>query len=107
MIEPYLRADSFGHLLSIVSYSIDYKFILALVERWRPETHTFHLLFSECTVTLEEVYMLLGLPIKGKATNGIVNQDNAICEELLGAPLCEDTSMGQARGQGINLKYIK
>jgi hypothetical protein len=55
--------------------------------------------------------MLLGLPIDGRVINGRVNQDNSICNELLGAPLCEDTTtgqtLGQPRGQGINLKYLK
>lgn len=47
--------------------------------------------------------MLLGLRIKGKVVNGQVNQYNAICEQLLGADLIDDTT----RGQGINLKYLK
>lgn len=47
--------------------------------------------------------MLLALPIEGRVVNGRVLQDNAIHEELLVAPLCEDTT----RGQGINLKYLK
>lgn len=47
--------------------------------------------------------MLLGLSIKGRDVNGRVNQDNAIWEKLLGAPLFEDTTMGQ----GISLKYLK
>lgn len=47
--------------------------------------------------------MLLDVPIEGKAVNGRVNKDNTICEKKLGAPLFEDT----ARGQGINLKYLK
>ena len=55
--------------------------------------------------------MLLGLRIDGKAVNGQVNQDNNICNELLGAPLLDDKTkgdtFGQARGQGINLKYLK
>ena len=87
---PYLRGYSFGNLLNIVSYFIDYKFILALLERWRPETHTFHLPFGECVITLEDVYMLLGLPIDGKTVNERVNQDKSIYEELFGASLCED-----------------
>lgn len=47
--------------------------------------------------------MLLGLRVEGKAVNGQVNQDNAICEQLLGADLMDDS----ARGQGISLRYLK
>ncbi|RYQ84854.1 hypothetical protein Ahy_B10g104351 [Arachis hypogaea] len=39
----------------------------ALVERWRPETHTFHLPVGEVTVMLEDVSYILGLPINGEA----------------------------------------
>ena len=37
----------------------------ALVDSWRPETHTFHMPFGEITVTLKDVAMITGLPIKG------------------------------------------
>ena len=36
--------------------------ITAFVDRWRPETHTFHLPFDEATITLEDVHCILGLP---------------------------------------------
>ena len=39
--------------------------ITALVDRWRPETHTFHLPCGEMTVTLQDVSMILALPISG------------------------------------------
>ncbi|QHO46710.1 uncharacterized protein DS421_6g189940 [Arachis hypogaea] len=42
----------------------------ALVEPWKPETHTFHLPVSEVTVTLEDVSYILGLPINGEAVTG-------------------------------------
>ncbi|KAI5410898.1 hypothetical protein KIW84_056151 [Lathyrus oleraceus] len=90
---------------------MDYKFILDLLERWRPETHTFLLPIGECIITLEDMYMLLGLRIDGKAVNGRFNQDNNIYNELLGSPLLDDETegdtFGQARGKGINLKYLK
>ena len=83
---------------------IDSNFILAMLERWRPETHTFHLPIGECTITLEDVYMLLGFPVDGKAVNGSVQQLNSQCEELLGRYMVEG---GGARGQGILLTELK
>lgn len=45
----------------------DIHLIIALVERWRPETNTFHFSFGEMTITPEDVYMIMGLPVKGRA----------------------------------------
>ncbi len=45
---------------------IDRGLIAALVERWRPETNSFHLPVGECTVTLEDVSCLWGLSVTGK-----------------------------------------
>jgi hypothetical protein len=39
----------------------------ALVDRWRPETHTFHLPCGEVAPTLQDVAFLLGLPLGGAA----------------------------------------
>ncbi|KAF1863100.1 hypothetical protein Lal_00041087 [Lupinus albus] len=44
--------------------------VTALVERWRPKTHTFHLPNGECTITLEDVAYQLGLHIDGDAVTG-------------------------------------
>ncbi|RYR28031.1 hypothetical protein Ahy_B01g052132 isoform B [Arachis hypogaea] len=44
--------------------------INALIERWRPETHTFHFPVGECAVTLEDVAMILGLPTNGLPVTG-------------------------------------
>uniref|UniRef100_A0A453DD16 Aminotransferase-like plant mobile domain-containing protein n=1 Tax=Aegilops tauschii subsp. strangulata TaxID=200361 RepID=A0A453DD16_AEGTS len=41
--------------------------LTALVDRWRPETHSFHLPCGEMTVTLEDFAMITALPIKGHA----------------------------------------
>ncbi|KAK1654010.1 hypothetical protein QYE76_071815 [Lolium multiflorum] len=40
--------------------------LTALVDRWRPETHTFHLRAGEMTPTLQDISMILGLPIQGE-----------------------------------------
>src|SRR5438105_15680180 len=44
---------------------IEASLLSALVDRWRPETHTFHMPFGEITVTLKDVTMITGLPIRG------------------------------------------
>ncbi|CAN1263421.1 Protein MAIN-LIKE 2, partial [Linum perenne] len=61
--------------------------VTALLERWCPETNTFHLLQGEATITLEDVEVLTGLPTRGRPVS--VGYDaraaNVICQELLGA----------------------
>jgi hypothetical protein len=47
--------------------------ITAMVDRLRPETHSFHLTCGEMTVTLKDVAMILGLPIRGRPVTGHVD----------------------------------
>ncbi|KAK1633145.1 hypothetical protein QYE76_007460 [Lolium multiflorum] len=45
----------------------DHSLLTSLVDRWRPETHTFHFRWGEMTPTLQDVSYLLGLPLAGRA----------------------------------------
>ncbi|XP_071914109.1 serine/threonine-protein phosphatase 7 long form homolog [Coffea arabica] len=75
---------------------LDHTLITSLVERWRPETHTFHLPVGETTVTLQDVEVLWGLPIDGPPVIGIdtthsFQELRNLCEELIGfSPMMSD-----------------
>ena len=56
-----------GRLVEGGPIQLDRSLLTALVDRWRPETHTFHLPCGEMTPTLQDVAYLLGLPIVGEA----------------------------------------
>ncbi|CAN0881962.1 Serine/threonine-protein phosphatase 7 long form homolog [Linum grandiflorum] len=40
---------------------------LTLIERWRPETNTFHMYYSKMAITLEDVSFITGLSVDGAA----------------------------------------
>ncbi|CAL1375345.1 unnamed protein product [Linum trigynum] len=66
--------------------SSDASLITALVERWRPETSTFHIPLGEITITLDDVVTLSGLAIDDDAVVVDIPDEewSAICLRLLG-----------------------
>lgn len=76
---PYLRDAGLLGLSQICQKmpQLDKALITALVERWRPETHSFHLASGEITVTLQDVAMLFALPIDGRPVCSTTDHDYA------------------------------
>ncbi|XP_025637640.1 serine/threonine-protein phosphatase 7 long form homolog [Arachis hypogaea] len=65
-----LTLTGFQHVSRVGEMRGHSTLLSVLVERWRPETHTFHLPVGEVTVTLEEVSYILGLLVNGEAVTG-------------------------------------
>ncbi|KAK1605043.1 hypothetical protein QYE76_028716 [Lolium multiflorum] len=61
---PFARLVEARENVSRLNY--DAALITCLVDRWRPETHTFHFRWGEMAPTLQDVSMLLGLPLAGE-----------------------------------------
>ncbi|MFQ6667672.1 hypothetical protein Gotur_033609, partial [Gossypium turneri] len=91
---PYLEQAGFGSAALIRTFDLRYDLISALVKRWRPETHTFHFPCGECTVTLEDVALQLGLAIDGSPVMGVSTfaEPAALCYSLLGDSPNDDES---------------
>ncbi|RYR77822.1 hypothetical protein Ahy_A01g002474 [Arachis hypogaea] len=51
-IVPYPAEAKFGNTVPRRDFTFDNSLILALVERWHPEMHTFNLQWGEVTITL-------------------------------------------------------
>ncbi|XP_057746884.1 serine/threonine-protein phosphatase 7 long form homolog [Arachis stenosperma] len=70
-VEKHLQITGFYHVSQIGIVQCQKTLVNALIERWHPDTHTFHLPIGECVVTLEDVALVLGLPIDGLPVTGM------------------------------------
>jgi hypothetical protein len=83
---PYLRRAGLLDIARVVNAGLpplDPPLLTALIDRWRPETHSFHLPCGEMTVTLQDTAMILGLPIEGAAVVDVVNANWAHFVQLM------------------------
>ncbi|XP_073224706.1 serine/threonine-protein phosphatase 7 long form homolog [Cicer arietinum] len=104
MIVPYLEEAGFFTVAKLRSCNVDPSLVTAMVERWRTKTHTFHLPIGECTITLEDVALQLGLPINGRPITGGGALDwDEECQQLLSVI----PPKNQMVGQFVKLEWLK
>ncbi|KAL9688107.1 hypothetical protein QQ045_032521 [Rhodiola kirilowii] len=83
-ILDYVGRADFGPWYYVQNYEVHWSFMTALVERWRSETHIFHLRHGEMTITLEDIGVLMGLPVEGGVVTTNQEVDDDMCLRLLG-----------------------
>ena len=102
-IRPYVIRAGFYGLYRLGHIMIDWPLITCLVERWRPETHTFHMPVGEMAITLQDVAIILGLRIDDPAVTRTCVLDVAeLCGELLGVTL----PVHALRGSTISIRWL-
>ncbi|KAL9670830.1 hypothetical protein QQ045_008388 [Rhodiola kirilowii] len=69
----------------VCNVKINPKLCTVLVERWCPESHTFHLNRGAATITLQDMTLLIDLPIDGEPMSGLAEFEwEPLCLSLLG-----------------------
>ncbi|XP_021749204.1 uncharacterized protein LOC110714955 [Chenopodium quinoa] len=70
-----IDGSGLSHLPGIMFRRLDWPLISAFVERWQPDTNTFHMPFGEITIMLHDVYYILGLRVDGSMVSATPSTD--------------------------------
>lgn len=96
------------------SYRSVYQVVIsAFIEHWYPEANTFHMPFGEQTITLDDVYTLLRIPmirtpIQVEPTRLSSKQAKTLLIETLGVMVEEAReALDKARGQAVRMEWLR
>jgi hypothetical protein len=83
--------------------------ITTMMDRWRLETHSFHLLCNEMTVILEDVAIILGLLIRGQPGTGRVESStwHERVVTFLGREPPTKVLGVKGREDGVHVKWLR
>ncbi|XP_028201710.1 protein MAIN-LIKE 2-like [Glycine soja] len=103
-IIPLLQQSGLYTTIKLCRIKINGGIVNAFVERWRPERHIFHLTCGEATITLQDVSVLLGLPVDDNHLIGSTNIDGIdMCEQYLGV---RPNANALAGGNTLKLSWL-
>ncbi|XP_057444734.1 protein MAIN-LIKE 1-like [Lotus japonicus] len=107
-VKTLVAAAGLGHLpYSCNGGSVDLSIVTAFVERWMPETSSFHMPWGEMTITLDDVSALLHIPVVGSFFSlGKPTKEEAapVVVDLLGVTI-EEVQDEFRRCRGPSLHY--
>ncbi|XBI10041.1 hypothetical protein VPH35_137437 [Triticum aestivum] len=104
---PYFRrARMLGFVLQFKRQppTLVHSALTSLIDRWRPETHSFHLTCGEMTVTLEDFGLITAMPIEGHALTGRVERAN--WQQRVIALIDDRPPMKGNKTSGVWLKWL-
>ena len=100
----YLQRASFYGIAKLGFIKMNWALITALVERWHQETHTFHLPHDKMIITLQDVEVMLGLPVDGEVLVESTELNwSELCLQLLGV----SPPPNKLAGSRLNMKWLQ
>lgn len=98
--------------LITVSYQFVKRIVAsAFVERWQPETNTFHMPYGEMTITLDDVGTILGIPMTGRSisikTLPYEWDESLVCYGLGMTPQEPHDELTAVRGLPVRLEWLR
>ena len=109
-IMQYIDAAGLTRLFKVPDMEVDHALITALVERWRSETHTFHLPHGEMGITLQDIKVMLGILVDGLPITGRTDLKwNEVCRDLLGhepSPMIPNSNKSTLTEARIKYKWL-
>ena len=101
-----VRLLGLKRLHMVPSIKLNHALIIEFVDRWRPKTHSFHLPHGEMTITLQDVGVIIGMPIEGEAMVGFTKRIwKFVCNEMLGIQILDENKT-VLDGQRIQIKAL-
>ena len=108
---PFVVNSGLSPLCDILYDYPDTGLILGFVERWHPETNSFHLPIGEMTISLDDVWSLVHLPITGEfcSTEPLEYEDSIqIMMTLLGVDRAmASDELNYCRGAQVRLSWLR
>ncbi|XP_012828838.1 PREDICTED: serine/threonine-protein phosphatase 7 long form homolog [Erythranthe guttata] len=100
-----LEASGLDSLEYFYIKNVDKGLMGAFIERWQPETNSFHMPWGEMTITLHDVHLILGLRVDGLAVHGDSVEERPMCELLLAEVLDLDMVEPHAKLGNSGIKW--
>ena len=102
-----LPSTLLGRLPYVMHQHIDRALISTFVERWQPDTNTFHMPWGEMTIMLHDVQRILGIGINGSLPAEPANGDWKLAlAGLFGEPMFELRRKGYFTSGRINVGEV-
>ena len=101
-----VRILGLERLHMVLSIKLDHALIIAFVDQWHPKTHSFHLPHGEMTITLQDVEVIMGLPIEGETMVRFMKRTwKTVYDEMLGIQILAENKT-VLDGQRIKIKVL-